>query len=150
MRIYVHDSQGTSVVEAENGATLIEVTGAQAGTAVWSEDAAEPLPADATVAVLAERDVAAVHVGKGQITVAVTFGHQTKSKSFGPGTKIDTVLGWATGRDGFEIPAGDRDDLVLRIKGSTEPLDPDMHIGTLAGKGGALAFDLLPGDRFAG
>lgn len=150
MRIYVHDAEGKRVVEADEAATLADVTGAEAGVKIWAEDAAEPLAADATVAVLSDRDVAAVHVGKGQITVTVTFGHQTKSESFGPGTKIDKVLDWATGRDGLSIPTGDRDDLVLRLKGSTEPLDPDTHIGTLAGKGDTLALDLLPGDKFAG
>jgi hypothetical protein len=153
MRIYVHDSEGKRVVDADESATLVDVTGAEAGVKIWAEDAAEPLAADATVAAIAaigESDVAAVHLGKGQITVTVTFGHETKSESFGPGTKIDKVLDWATGRDGFNIPAGDRDDLVLRLTGSTEPLDPDTHIGTLARKGDKLALDLVPGDKFAG
>ena len=150
MRIYVHDSEGKRVVEADEAATLVDVTGAEAGVKIWAEDAAEPLAADATVATIAERDVAAVHLGKALITVTVTFGHETKSESFGPGTKIDKVLDWATGRDGFNIPSGDRDDLVLRLQGSTEPLDPDTHIGTLARKGDTLALDLVPGDKFAG
>lgn len=150
MRIYVHDSEGKRVVEADADATLAEVTGSEPGVKIWAEDAAEPLAADATVAALTDRDVAAVHVGKGQITVTVTFGPETKSESFGPGTKIDKVLDWATGRDGFDIPEGDRDDLVLRLHASTDPLDPDTHIGTLAGKGESLALDLVPGDKFAG
>lgn len=150
MRIYVHDSEGKRVVEADEAATLADVAGAEAGAKIWAEDAAEPLAADATVAAIADHDVAAVHVGKGQITATVTFGHETKSESFGPGTKIEKVLDWATGRDAFNIPAGDRDDLVLRLQGSTEPLDPDTHIGTLAGKGDTLALDLVPGDKFAG
>jgi hypothetical protein len=150
MRVYVHDSEGKRVVEADEAATLADVTGAEAGVTIWAEDAEEPLAAGAPVAAIAHRDVAAVHVGKGKITVTVTFGHQTKSESFGPGTRIDKVLDWATSVDEFEIPAGDRDDLVLRLKGSTEPLDPDTHIGTLAAKGDTLALDLLPGDKFAG
>lgn len=150
MRIYIHDSEGKRVVEADEAATLADVTGAVAGAKIWAEDAAEPLAADATVGVLADRDVAAVHVGKGQITVSVTYEGDTKSETFGPGTKIDKVLDWATGRDGFNVPEGDRDDLVLRLKGSTEPLDTDTHIGTLAGNGDTLALDLLPGDKFAG
>jgi hypothetical protein len=150
MRIYVHDSEGKRVVEADEAAALAEVTGADAGAKIWAEDAAEPLAADATVGVLANRDVAAVHVGRGQITVSVTYAGATKSETFGPGTKIDKVLDWATGNDGFNVPEGDRDDLVLRLKGSTDPLDPDTHVGTLAGKGETLALDLLPGDKFAG
>lgn len=150
MRIYVHDSEGKRVVEADDAAALADVTGADAGAKIWAEDAAEPLSADATVGVLADRDVAAVHVGKGQITVSISFAGATRSETFGPGTKIDKVLDWATDKDGFNVPEGDRDDLVLRLKGSTDPLDPDTHIGTLAGKGETLALDLLPGDKFAG
>ncbi len=150
MRVYVHDSEGKRVVEADEDASLIEVIGVAADVQIWVEDADEPLVADAKVAVLADRDVAAVHVGKGQITVTVTYNGQAKFESFGPGTKIDKVLGWAVGRDGFNVPVGDRDDLVLRASGNTDPLDPDTHIGTLANKGDTLALDLVPGDRFAG
>lgn len=150
MRVYVHDSDGRRVLEADEAATLAEVIGVEDNAKIWAEDAAEPFAADATVAALADRDVAAVHVGKGRITVSVTYNGVTKSDSFGPGTKIDKVLAWATGRDGFNVPVGDCDDLVLRLSGITEPLDPDTHIGTLAEKGETLALDLLPGERFAG
>ncbi|WP_269304724.1 hypothetical protein [Aeromicrobium sp. HA] len=150
MRVYVHDAEGKRVVEADEAATLVDVTGASAGTKIWAEDAAEPLAADATVRVLAGRNVAAVHVGKGLITVSVTYAGATKTETFGPGAKIDKVLDWATGKDGFDLPEGDRHDLVLRLKGSTGSLDPDTHVGTLAGKGETLALDLLPGDKFAG
>jgi hypothetical protein len=149
MRVYVHDSEGKRVVEADENASLIEAIGAD-GAQVWAEDADAPLPADAKVAVLADRDVAAVHVGKGQITVTVTDNGPTKSESFGPGTKIDKVLDWAAGTNGFDIPEGDRDDMVLRLHGNPEDLDPDTHIGTLADKGDTLAIDLVPGERFAG
>jgi hypothetical protein len=150
MRIYVHDSAGKRVVEAKEAETLVDVIGVEGDVEIWAEDAAEPLAADATVAVLKDLEVVAVHVGKGQITVTVTYNGDTKSESFGPGTKIDKVLDWATGADGFNIPDGDRDDLVLRLKGSTETLDPDKHIGTLAEKGDTLALDLVSGDKFAG
>ena len=150
MRIYVHDSAGKRVVEAEGAETLANVVGVEGGVEIWAEDAAEPLAADATVAVLKDLEVVAVHIGKGQITVTVTYINDTKSATFGPGTKIDKVLDWATGASGFNIPEGDRDDLVLRLKGSTEPLDPDTHIGTLSEKGDTLALDLVPGDKFAG
>lgn len=150
MRIYVHDAEGKRVIEADETSALADVTGADAGAKIWAEDDAEPLAADATVGVLAGRDVAAVHVGRGQISVAVTYAGVMESETFGPGTKIDKVLDWATGKDGFGVPEGDRDDLVLRLKGSTDPLDPDTHVGTLVGKGESLALDLLPGDKFAG
>ena len=150
MRVYVHDSEGKRVIEADEDASLIEVAGVVGDVQVWAEDSDEPLAADATVAVLADRDVAAVHVGSGQITVTATYNGQTKSESFGPGTKVDKVLDWAVGAGGFNIPEGDRDDLVLRAKGSPEDLDPDTHIGTLAKKGETLALDLVPGERFAG
>ena len=104
MRVYVHDSEGKRVVEADEDASLIEVVGVVGDVQVWAEDADEPLAADATVAVLADRDVAAVHVGNGPITVTVTYNGQTKSESFGPGTKIDKVLDWAVGARGFNIP----------------------------------------------
>jgi len=151
MRVYVHDSEGKRVVEADEDASLLEVAGVDGGDArIWAEDADEPLAIDAKVEVLADRDVAAVHVGKGQITVTVTYNGQTKSDSFGPGTKIDKVLDWAVGTGGFDIPEGDRDDMVLREHGSPKDLDPDTHIGTLADKGDTLALDLVPGERFAG
>lgn len=150
MKVYVHDSEGTRVVEADENASLVKVIGVEDGVEIWAEDADEPLAVDAKVAVLADRGVAAVHVGKGKITVTVAYNGQTKAKKFGPGTKIDKVLDWAVGRAGFNVPIGDRDDLVLRVSGTSDPLDPDTHIGTLVTKGGTLALDLVPGDRFAG
>ena len=150
MRLYVHDSEGKRLVEADEDATLIEAIGVHGDSHVWAEDADEPLAADAKVGMLAGSEVAAVHVGKGQITVTVTYNGQTKSKSFGPGTKIDKVLDWTLSSQGFNIPVGDRDDLVLRLSGSTEPLEPDAHIGTLVSKADTLVLDLVPGERFAG
>ena len=150
MRIYVHDFEGKRVVEAEGAEKLVDVIGVEGDVEIWAEDAAEPLAADATVAVLIDLEVVAIHVGNGKITVSVTYNGETKPDRFGPGTKVDKVLDWATGSHGFKIPKGDRDDLVLRLKGSTEPLDPDTHIGTLAPKGGTLALDLVAGDKFAG
>ncbi|CAN5327961.1 hypothetical protein BH09ACT10_BH09ACT10_16800 [soil metagenome] len=152
MRIYVHDSEGMRVVEAESAEKLVDVISAEGDVELWAEDAAEPLAADATLAVLIELDAVAIHVGtgKGKITVSVTYNGETKSDTFGPGTKVDKVLDWATGSHGFKIPKGDRDDLVLRLKGSAAPLDPDTHIGTLASKGATLALDLVAGDKFAG
>jgi hypothetical protein len=150
MRLYVHDSEGKRLVEADQDVSLIDAIGAHGNSHIWAEDADEPLAADATVGVLVGREVAAVHVGKGQITVTVTYNGLTASLSFGPGTKIDKILDWALNNQAFNIPVGDRDDLVLRLSGSTEPLDPDAHIGTLVSATGALSLDLVPGERFAG
>lgn len=151
MRVYVHDAKGKRVVDAEEATLLVEVVGAADGGAqIWAEDSNVPLAADATVEALAGRDVAAVHVGKGQITVSVTYNGTTKSEAFGPGTKIDKVFDWAVGQSEFEIPEGDREDLVLRLAGDTADLDADTHIGTLTDKQGTLALDLVSGERFAG
>jgi hypothetical protein len=150
MRLYVHDSEGKRLVEADEDASLIDAVGAQGESQIWEEDANEPLARGAKVGVLAGREVAAVHVGKGQITVAVTYNGVKASTSFGPGTKIDKVLDWALANQAFNIPVGDRDDLVLRLSGSTEPLDPDTHIGTLVSAADRLSLDLVPGERFAG
>lgn len=151
MRVYVHDAQGKRVVDAEETTPLLEVVGAADGDAqIWAEDSDLPLAADATVGALAGRDIAAVHVGKGQITVSVAYNGTTKSEAFGPGTKIDKVFDWAVGQSEFEIPEGDREDLVLRLAGNTADLDPDTHIGSLAEKRGTLALDLVSGERFAG
>ncbi|TDO58216.1 hypothetical protein EV651_110252 [Kribbella sp. VKM Ac-2571] len=151
MRVYVHDSEGKRVIEADEDSSLVEAAGIDGGDArIWIEDTDEPVAVDAKVGVLSDRAVAAIHVGKGQITVSVTYNGQTRSDAFGPGTKIDKVLDWAVGSHGFDIPVGDQDDLVLREHGSPEDLDPDTHIGTLAGKGDTLALDLVPGERFAG
>lgn len=151
MRMYIHDSEGKRVVEAAEDAKITEVVGStEVDVGVWVEGADEPLRAEVTVAEVAVAGHASVHVGRGRVTVQVFYNGMTKSKSFGPGNKVEKVFDWAVGSTGFSLPATDAQTLALRLHGSPEDLDPDVHVGTLADKQRDLLLDLLPGERFAG
>jgi len=74
MRVYVHDSEGKRVVEADEDASLIEVVGVVGDVQVWAEDADEPLSADATVAVLADLSGPKVRLGMLAQDIYLTTG----------------------------------------------------------------------------
>lgn len=151
MRVYIHDSESKRAIEAAEGSTITDIIDSlEPGVQVWAEDAEEPLAPGATVADLAGGGRAAVHVGKGLVSVQVFYNGLNKSKSFGPGTKVEKVFDWAVGTDAFNIPEVDAQTLALRRHGSSEDLDPDTHVGTLADDQRSLLLDLVPGDRFAG
>ena len=82
--------------------------------------------------------------------MTVFYNGRQVSRAFGPGSTIERVLAWAVGTDGFNIDPTTAHDLVLRLPGQPEDLDPSTHVGTLAPNGGELALDLLPSARFAG
>lgn len=151
MRVYIHDSESKRVIQAAEGSAITDIIdGLEAGDEVWAEDAEEPLAPGATVADLAGGGRAAVHVGKGLVSVQVFYNGVSKSRSFGPGTKVEKVFDWAVGNDAFNVPGVDAQTLALRLHGSTEDLDPDTHVGTLADDERNLVLDLVPGERFAG
>lgn len=151
MRVYIHDSESKRVVEAAEDATITDIIdGIGADAEVWAEGADEPLAAGATIADVADGGRAAVHVGNGQVTLQVMYNGVTKSKSFGPGNKIEKVFDWAVGDEAFNIPDTDAQTLALRLHGSPEDLEPDTHVGTLADNQRNLNLDLVPGERFAG
>jgi hypothetical protein len=148
MRIYVHDHKGVDVLDADRDHTLADVLGGP--SVLWAEDHDEPLDTGATVSSLGAGAAAHVHKGNGLITVTVSYNGHQLSHSFGPGSTIERVLAWAVGSDGFKVDPATAHDLVLRLPGQPEDLDPSTHIGTLAPNGGELALDLLPSARFAG
>lgn len=148
MRIYVHDSQSLEVVEIERDGSLAELLGST--SVLWAENADEPLEAGATARSLGSEGAAHVHKGSGLIVVKVYYNGREIRRDFGPGSTIERVLYWATGSGGFNIDEATSHDLVLRLPGQTQDLNPSEHIGTLTPNRGDLALDLLPSARFAG
>ncbi|MDO7868523.1 hypothetical protein [Nocardioides jiangxiensis] len=147
VRVYIHGDKPVEMVDVEE--TVFVSTLVPDGATVWAEDAEAPLDAAATVAEVTNSGRAAVHVGRGQVTVSVAYNGATKSAAFGPGVRIQKVLDWATGPDGFAVNPVDAASLVLRLSGSAADLDSDEHVGSLAADG-VLALDLVAGVRFAG
>lgn len=151
MRIYVHDASGAHTLDLDDPATpLTKAVPVDGQERLWPENSDEPLLADATVADIGNGRTGHVHRGRGLITVTVTYNGLVESRDFGPGTTIERLFEWVTGRRGFNVDPAAAADLVLRLPGTEDDLDPGTHIGTLVSKAKALALDLLPAQRFAG
>lgn len=116
---------------------------------VSPEDADEPAVSSTLVRdlVAANRRVRA-HLHKcRRIKVTVEYNTRTIADEFPPAATVHRVLKWAVGPKGFDLQ-DDVHDLVLQVKGTTKPLEPHIHIGTLVRRGTcALALELVPKDR---
>ena len=84
------------------------------------------------------------------ITVTVTFNGIAKEHEFGPGTTIAKVKRWAAEK-AFGMDAGDADEHVLQLSGTSDRPEPDTHIGSLVTfPDCSLTFDLVPLKRVEG
>ncbi len=64
-----------------------------------------------------------------RIHVAVQYNGAQKEHEFSPATRLDRVLRWATHEFGLE--GQDAADMALFLPGDKEPLDGDIHLGSL-------------------
>lgn len=134
-KLYLH-KQGqaeTELIEVDESITVEELISrhGQAGQGAWAEDGEELVATGLVIEVVEERGH--IHLGSHhQIEVTVRYETGDKSREFNPGTRVMTVLDWARGEHGFNVPESQRSGLGLFLPNSTTPLDGAEHIGVLA------------------
>jgi hypothetical protein len=113
---------------------------------LFVEDGEEPL--DLAVVMTTEQVSGKVHhvhrVRK--IEVGVFYQGQRKEKKFPPSARVQRVLDWAVGKDGFNIDPAIAPEMELAIHGQTKALPKNAHIGRyIRHPHCALDFDLIRG-----
>lgn len=113
---------------------------------LFVEDAEEPL--DLAVVVAPEKISGKIHhvhrVRK--IEVEVFYQAQHKEKKFPPSARVQRVLDWAVGKDGFNIDPAIAPEMELALHGQTKPLPKNAHIGRyIRHPQCKLEFDLIRG-----
>lgn len=107
-----------------------------------------------TAATLAVRDVfgterrGRIHLHRCRsVKVGVEYNGRSVGHQFPPSATIHRVMAWAVGPSGFKVEE-DAHDLTLQARGTSVPLAPNIHIGTLVLKGQCdLQLELVPKDR---
>lgn len=125
------------IVRLARGSTVREVVAAitaktglpSEGAFVLIEDGDEPLDLQAVLDhERAGRVIHHVHRAR-QIEVAVHYGARTEHRSFPPSTRVQRVLTWAVGSDGFKIDPVIVPEMELALHGTTTALPRQAHIG---------------------
>ena len=75
------------------------------------------------------------------LDAAVHYGPQTFKRRFAPSATIAKVTRWAV--DEASLGREEAEEHVLQVHGSTEQPPASAHLGSLAKKGCAVAFDLV-------
>lgn len=95
---------------------------------LFIEDRDEPLNLDLVIGEDAAGKVHHVHRAR-RIEVFVHYQNAAKEKSFPPSTRVQTVLDWAVGPEGFRIDSAVAPEMELEIHGDTKELPKQAHIG---------------------
>lgn len=81
-----------------------------------------------------------------EIDVVVYYKEDKKERKYSPSTRIQRVLDWAVGPDGFNIDKTIAPEMELALHGHTNALPKNAHIGRyLRHPDHELAFDLIRG-----
>jgi len=88
----------------------------------------EPLNLDIVIREDAARKVHHVHRAR-RIKVLVHYQNGTKEKVFPPSTRVQTVLDWAVGPEGFKIDPTIAPEMELALHSETTELQKQAHIG---------------------
>ena len=123
--IIPHGSTGREILLAVAMKTGI----AAEETILFIEDSDEPLELDVVINEdLAANSVHHVHRAR-RVEVAVHYQGSTKMKAFSPSTRVQVVLEWAAGHEGFNIDPAIAPEMELALHGETKELPKQSHIG---------------------
>jgi len=125
-----------------------KITGVPAETLlVFEEDSDEPLDLDAKLKDDADPGMT-YHVHQAEkVSVTVYYLDLHKKRNFSPATRIQVVLDWAVGRDGFNVDSSIAPEMELALTDKpAEEVPRSAHLGRYAGgKDKELEFDLVRG-----
>ena len=131
-RVYIHAEGSDEFGLEEVHASALVADLLDEGEALWIQDDETPLAVDASLSEAGVADSSHLHKGRCRLVKAqVDFNAQKTLGEFGPATTIRKVLDWAVGPKGFDLPKGQIAKHELALPGSKDPLDEDLHIGSL-------------------
>jgi hypothetical protein len=95
---------------------------------LFIEDTDEPLNLDLVIREDLIGSVHHVHRAK-RVEVKVHYQNGTKEKVFSPSTRVQKVLDWAVGPEGFKIDPAIAPEMELALHGQSVNLPKQAHIG---------------------
>jgi hypothetical protein len=158
MKLYLHKAEQLEpeAIEVSPTASVAEaVAGAGGGAGVvyvLREDHDEPVDTGVSIEAAAIGDREHVFAGPGlRLNLGVTYNGVTKSRDFSASTRIQRVFDWAVSKQEFDLGREDATEHALALCGSGDPLQPDVHIGSLPQDSpDHVCLDLVPKHRFEG
>jgi hypothetical protein len=120
--------------------------------ALWREGAEAPVAADATLAGASIGEGERLYAGRcKQVQVTVHFSDQEpKTHDVPPAAAVASVLEWAVGPKGFDLPIAERVKHTLAICDTDDQADRTAHVGEFADDACEACFDLVPKEKFEG
>lgn len=85
-----------------------------------------------------------VHRSK-TVEVVVHYGTGEKTHHFAPSTRVERILEWAIGPQGFAIDPAIAPEMELAVEGSEDELPGSAHIGRYARHGHRVELNLIRG-----
>ncbi len=138
-------SDGTARSVANEAAQLI---GVPAETLhVFKEDAPEPMSPDVVIED-ADGNSSTLQVHQAEkVVVLINYLNTQKTKNFSPATRIQLVLDWAVGPEGFDVDGSIAPEMELALTSSPDDEVPhSAHLGRYAGgPTHTVEFDLVRG-----
>ncbi|MFZ0943590.1 MAG: hypothetical protein WB930_02585 [Syntrophobacteraceae bacterium] len=112
---------------------------------LFIEDVDEPVDLDFVIENLKPHHVHHVHRAR-SIATSVFYQGLTKVKAFSPSTRVQVILEWAVGPEGFKIDPAIAPEMELTLHGQTVELSKQAHIGRyVQHPKNELALDLIRG-----
>jgi hypothetical protein len=131
--------------------TVVAAHGVEGG-ALWREGAEEALDQAETLTGAGVVDGERLYAGRcKRVEVTVHFSdEEPKRHELSPSTTIASLLEWAVGPKGFDLPASERPKHALAICDTDDQADRTAHVGEFANEKCEACFDLVPKEKFEG
>ena len=155
IEIYLHTAgaESPNLIEVSSEGLVGDLLGPgdqpASDVSLWLEDGDQPLDPGSTLSDAGIVHRCHVHRGRcATVKVHVRHNGLTLEREFRPAARIAGVFLWATGPDGFKLPAEQIPKHGLIVPGGDEFLGSDVHIGSLvSGDRCVVILDLSPKDR---
>lgn len=135
MELFIHAGKDTPLKRIEvDGQTqvgdLVTEHGSAEG-ALWLEGADAPLAENATLEAAGVPDGARVYAGRcKKIEATVTFSDEpAETHEVSPSSTVGSLLEWAVGPKGFDLPADERKKHTLAVCDTEEQAEKSAHVG---------------------
>src|SRR5947207_9453002 len=149
MNTFVHSKSELAVATLAPEQTVDGLLAEHGDGELWLENADQPLSRETKLADLPPGS----HITRSscvRVAATVRFNDEKKTKDFPPGTTVARVFEWSAGKDGFDLPAGQRPKHTLAICSTTTQPEKSTHLSELVDDDCSVCFDLAPKERFEG
>ena len=118
---------------------------------VLLEGADKPLDPKATLEEAGVGERTHLHISSCEtVAIKVRFNGEVNETTATPSTTARTILAWATGEKGFDLPVNERPKYILRLSEDKKDVPQDEHIGSVAENDCSVLLDLVPDENFQG